>query len=137
MKIAVIDDDPLFQTIVSTQLKRLDEVQILTFANGQDAWQFLSVQHQQQVPLPDIILIDLNMPIMDGWELLRAINSLTWSPDQTLPCFYIVTSSIDRHDQALVADYPFVTQFISKPLSRDVLQAMIARRQAKNQPEAH
>lgn len=127
MDIAVVDDDMLFQTIIMTQLRRLGDIQVHAFANGQEAWQFLQRQSQKAQALPDTMLIDLNMPIMDGWELLRAISDLlTQNPSLKLPQLYIVTSSIDRQDQDLVVQYPFVSGFVSKPLSRDVLKQMLS-----------
>lgn len=126
MHIAVVDDDMLFQTIISTQLRRLGDIQVHAFANGQEAWQFLQQQSQKNERLPEVMLIDLNMPIMDGWELLRAISDLLdTQPGSELPRLYIVTSSIDRQDQDLVVQYPFVSGFVSKPLSRDVLKHML------------
>lgn len=126
MHIAVVDDDMLFQTIISTQLRRLGDIQVHAFANGQEAWQFLQQQSQNHERLPEVMLIDLNMPIMDGWELLRAISDLLdTQPGSELPRLYIVTSSIDRQDQDLVVQYPFVSGFVSKPLSRDVLKHML------------
>lgn len=127
MEIAVVDDDMLFQTIISTQLRRLGSIQVRLFANGQEAWQFLQQQQQNNLPLPDVMLIDLNMPVMDGWELLRAIHeNLSPAVGTELPRFYIVTSSIDRQDQELVVAYPFVAGFISKPLSREMLKKLLA-----------
>jgi CheY-like chemotaxis protein len=67
--IFIIDDDP----IVVFGIKKLlhqhkNQMQVLTFNNGEDAINAIYKLNKKQISLPEVIFLDLNMPIMDGWE---------------------------------------------------------------------
>jgi len=76
-KIAVIDDDDVFQLIIRKQIEMNNfEFEILTFSNGQEAINFLNHNRDKRNLLPDLIMLDVNMPIKDGWEFLEEYQLL-------------------------------------------------------------
>lgn len=94
--ISIVDDDPI--TIFGIR-KLLDLTvnvnKIDTFSNGKSALDSILCKMENNKPLPQIIFLDLNMPIMDGWEFLEAFIKL---PIEEKVRINIVTSSIDSYD---------------------------------------
>jgi CheY-like chemotaxis protein len=66
--------------------------------------------------LPDIVLLDLHMPLVDGWEFLEALNGLYKSLSKSITV-YVITSSIREADKDNAKRFHFVKEFVSKPLS--------------------
>jgi len=68
--------------------------------------------------LPDYILLDINMPIMNGWEFLDEYTRLNIDPSGKSKVF-IISSSVFSNDINKARSYPLVKDFISKPLNVD------------------
>ena len=64
--------------------------------------------------LPEVIFLDLNMPIMDGWEFLDEFGKLSEEKDIRI---YILSSSVDSRDMERAKKYGMVNGFIAKPLT--------------------
>ncbi|WP_324671407.1 response regulator [Hymenobacter sp. GOD-10R] len=120
--IYVIEDDPI--TLVITELivkqnKAFGEVQ--KYVNGQEAYDtLLALQRQEEVP--DLILLDLNMPVMDGWEFLDAFSALQLPKEV---CVCVLTSSIHPEDIEKSRGYKAVKGYFTKPLDGDALEKML------------
>jgi CheY-like chemotaxis protein len=120
----VVEDDPITSSITKLIVKnqlRFGEVQ--TYANGQRALDQLSwaLQHNDAGEVPDLILLDLNMPMMDGWEFLDAFADL---PLAKKICVFILTSSIHPDDIDKAKVYKEVQGYFSKPLDHSNLLRM-------------
>ena len=112
----LIEDDSISATVTEVVLKRaLGHVQVQCYANGQRAFTDLAKALQEGYPtrLPDLILLDLNMPVMDGWEFLDAFASLTLPQPISV---FVLTSSIHSDELARFVHYPTVKSYFSKPL---------------------
>lgn len=111
--IAVIDDDSVYQFTASRTLKATHlPHEILQFQNGQEALSFL----RGSAPLPDIIFLDINMPITDGWAFLEEFHKLKARLTKEIK-IYMVSSSIDPRDQNRAKSIPEVTDYMEKPIS--------------------
>ena len=115
----IIDDDPIF--IFGT--KKIMEVakfcnSFLIYNNGQIAITALQKIMEAGVGIPDVILLDLNMPVMDGWEFLEEFIKI---PNQKQIQLFIVTSSIYPEDIERAKQYQQVSNYIVKPISRESL----------------
>jgi two-component system nitrate/nitrite response regulator NarL len=112
----VVDDDEIFLFTANYVLKRsFPDVNIVTSKNGEEALVKLAAL------TPDALFVDLNMPVMNGWELLEEI-SLKY-PQLSFPIM-IVTSSIDPLDKQKAAAHILKPRFVEKPLSEIKISAL-------------
>jgi CheY-like chemotaxis protein len=132
----VVEDDPITATLTKLLLeKNLQGSRVQTYANGQQALDQLSwaLQRNDAGEVPDLILLDLNMPMMDGWEFLDALSRL---PLGRPVCVLILTSSINTDDQTKASRYQHVGGYFAKPLDMSGLARMLRLRRAANGPGA-
>jgi CheY-like chemotaxis protein len=80
--------------------------------------QLVDIQRNDISKLPDYILLDINMPIMNGWEFLDEYKRLNIDPLGKTKIF-IISSSVFSNDINKARSYPLVKDFISKPLNVD------------------
>lgn len=124
--VLLVDDDVVFTFLNKKVIGSLDFVnEIDTAQNGQQAIDLLNRYSEIARRLPDIILLDLNMPIMDGFGFLEAFKDLNL-PSKDKMKIIIVTSSIHPEDIQRAKDYG-VTSYLTKPLREEGLLAEIAR----------
>jgi CheY-like chemotaxis protein len=116
-RILLIDDDPI-QNLINTKLmRRLDMCDRIDVAvNGKAAFEeYLGDQR----PDYDIIFLDINMPIMNGWEFLDVLKEKGF---EDLPRIYMLTSSISPDDIEKSQAHPMVENYITKPLNLQRLE---------------
>lgn len=118
----IIDDDPIF--IFGTQ--RMMKIgnfcdSFMIFNNGKNAIDTLRKIILAEDTLPDLILLDLNMPIMDGWDFL---DEFTQIPCKKKITIYIITSSIDSEDLKKAKTYTNVSNYILKPITIEGLKSI-------------
>lgn len=129
--ICLVDDDKIYQftakkIIESTNLTKA----VLSFYNGEEAIEFLKNNLQNADSIPDIIFLDINMPIKDGWEFLEEFKSLLNDVKKHI-VIYMVSSSVDDYDIKKSKEYSFVTDYIIKPINRERFEQLIAAAQLK------
>lgn len=113
--ICIIDDDPIFRFGTKKMMEKIQfSLNFLVYKNGKEAFDDLALKLQLNTNLPDVILLDLNMPIMDGWQFLEEFTKITNS--ERIP-IYIVSSSVDSRDIAKAKSYDIVNNYIIKPFS--------------------
>ncbi len=115
--ICVIDDDMIYQFAVKLNLKQHNLAEsVMTFDNGDEARRYFQEHAQDAGSLPDVILLDINMPIMDGWDFLEWYKENKALFARQVPIF-MVSSSIDWRDIERAKSYDSVLDYISKPLT--------------------
>lgn len=125
VSILLVDDDEI-NNFISIKLikKAVDNTQITACLNGRFAIDELSeIQRQDPAKLPDYILLDINMPIMNGWEFLDEYKRLNIDP-QGKSKIYIISSSVFSNDINKARSYPLVKDFVSKPLNVDKIKEL-------------
>jgi len=119
----LIDDDKIFRRLTTRLIHTISpEREVIEFQNGQEA---LQAFHTLTPPYPVLILLDLNMPVLDGWQFLEASTSIRASLEERIPIF-IVTSSIDPQDLKRAADHPDVVTYLNKPIKISVIERLMA-----------
>jgi CheY-like chemotaxis protein len=123
MEIFIVDDDLIQRMIVSKMIKIIDPTLLTTQCeNGKIGLAMLGQHRDSSHEI--IVLLDLNMPILDGWGFLEQIEKSDFYNLHQLS-IYIVSSSIDESDISKASQYGFVKNFLHKPLSREDLNTVI------------
>lgn len=121
--ICIIDDDPITIFGICKMLESMIHcTNIDTFRNGKLAIEEIKDRIAAAKPVPKIIFLDINMPIMDGWQFLSEFNALPITESIKIN---IVTSSIDTADRdqwkKIAQTTHHVITFNNKPLRREDL----------------
>ena len=125
-KILFIDDDPITLMLCKMVIsKSLFSKEIVTAKNGEEALQYFNklkqVNSNDQSTKPQLIFLDLNMPVMGGWEFLDSFSTSDYSEYNNTKVI-ILSSTIDPEDLEKSKKYPMVIDFLSKPISKEMLE---------------
>lgn len=126
-KVILIDDNPVDLQVCKMVLTRLiTDVEFKTFDNGFTAMQWIvEYEHKFTKREKYILLLDLNMPELDGWGFLDYFERLKNDTKQKMSV-YILTSSINTVDIERSKQFPSVRYFFSKPLTNKMIRGILA-----------
>jgi CheY-like chemotaxis protein len=113
----VVDDDVIYQILIDIIIKKSELFSsIYSFKNGKDAIDALQDSLKNGGDLPDYILLDINMPVMNGWEFMEVYGKMNSKIAKEIS-IYIVSSSIAVEDKKKSETYPDILGYLSKPVS--------------------
>ncbi|MCF8429358.1 MAG: response regulator [Bacteroidia bacterium] len=114
--ICIINDDDVYAFIIKKTIEKLSiSNHVTTFVNGEDAINsFKNILNN----LPDIILLDLNMPVMDGWNFLEAFETLQIS--YHIP-IYLISAHISNEDNLKAKNNKLISAVLKDPTDTDTL----------------
>jgi CheY-like chemotaxis protein len=119
--IMCIDDDPitlmLFKKVIN---KALFSKEIITAQNGEEALEFFKSIKNTTTKQPQLIFLDLNMPVMGGWEFLDYFNKPEYINFNNIKVV-VLSSTIDPEDVKKSETYPIVIDFLPKPITTSML----------------
>jgi len=123
----VVDDDVIYQTIINKIIEKSGVFSShFSFPNGNEALTSLKkILEDDDTALPDIILLDINMPVMDGWEFMEEIKKIKSDIRKDIH-IYIVSSSIALEDKNKSATFSNIMGYIPKPISVTELIAIVS-----------
>jgi len=125
--VCIIDDDKIyrFTTEKYIQMLRLAS-NVMTYGDGEEAILYLKDNHSHATKLPDIIFLDLNMPIMDGWDFIEEYIKLRPQLAKKI-IVYMVSSSIDERDKDRASQISEISDFIIKPITEEQLVTLVGK----------
>lgn len=113
LKVLVVEDDPMMSFIHKELIKKKGiSSSPYCFYNGQQALEF--IDRENKVDVQYLVLLDLNMPVMNGWKFLEELEKRRVS-DRT--SVFVVTSSTDNSDRKRAGNFEVVDGYVTKPLS--------------------
>ncbi|WP_108804677.1 response regulator [Aquimarina sp. Aq107] len=124
----IIDDDSVYVNLV----KRIIEAKqlcknLLVFENGKEALSYFEaiLTNVREENIPEIIFLDLNMPVMDGWEFLEQFISIKNNFGKVIT-LYIVSSSINPLDITKAKNIKGVKDYLIKPVTIEDLESIFS-----------
>ncbi len=125
----IIDDDRIYVNLVKKiiEIKKLSQ-NLIIFKNGKEALDYFkaTLESVNEDRLPNIIFLDLNMPIMDGWEFLSEFVKIKNNFNKKIT-LYVVSSSIDPRDLERAKSFNMVTDYLIKPIELKRFEKIFSR----------
>ncbi len=123
--VTLVDDDQIYHFVTERLLHSIDpSIRITWFGNGVDA--FNALRQTEISELPDVLLVDINMPLMDGWQLIDRINDLKLTERKNCGV-YVISSSSDTSDIIRAQSCNVVSAYLEKPLTAEKMRTIIER----------
>ncbi|HYO77068.1 MAG TPA: response regulator [Thermoanaerobaculia bacterium] len=113
--VLVVDDDPSFRRMVIAALKRADvSYRFIEAPNGRDGLDLMRSEH------PDVVVLDLMMPLVSGWDVLRER-----ADDEELKAIPVIVVSANRDPEVATAVNSGICAFLPKPFDISALNALV------------
>lgn len=122
--VMVIDDDAVFNLMAKVLLRDTGIADNpISCTNGKEAINVLKQQLDDDNDTTFLLFLDINMPLVSGWEVLDTLNGLPYRENIHV---VIVTSSIDKADREKANAYGQLINYLVKPIKRESLLALKA-----------
>lgn len=125
-KVLLIDDDNITNFLNARIIKKLNISQEIQIANnGEEALNYLKSIRTQLAENRPLILLDINMPIMNGIDFLQTLDKK--ASFQYIPNIIVLSTSTNSSDMAFVRTHPAVLEVITKPLTEAKLESVMKK----------
>ena len=118
-RILIVEDDSLTLQLYDILLEEQQDIQWKNAGSGSEAMSYLEQCRSEE--WPDVVLVDLNMPDMNGFELIEKMNE-RFGKQLLNGKIYILTNSVSKKDEEQAKRNQLVKGLLTKPLSEENLQ---------------
>ena len=123
--IAIIDDDDIYQFAATKSINATNLAKrVNLFSDGQEALDYFKEHRDDPEKLPDLIFLDLNMPITDGWQFLEQYALLKPTFNKEIK-IYMMSSSLNPDDLIQARNSTEVSDYIVKPIFSDKYHVLL------------
>ncbi|MFD2541992.1 response regulator [Lacinutrix gracilariae] len=121
----IVDDDDIYQFTIKKTIQSLNYAKsVLAFSDGEEALQFMMDNISNEEDLPDIILLDINMPIMDGFQFMDEFIKIKPKLSKKIT-IYMASSSVDETDIKKAHQISEISDYIIKPIKQGKIKSII------------
>ncbi|QRM89809.1 response regulator [Lacinutrix sp. WUR7] len=121
----IVDDDDVYQFTIKKTINSLNIAKnIMAFSDGEEALNFMIENLHNDEELPDVILLDINMPIMDGFQFMEEYIKIKPKLDKKIT-IYMISSSVDASDVERANKISEVSDYIIKPIKEGQIQSIL------------
>lgn len=123
----IVDDDDVYQFTIKKTIESLNLAKsIIAFSDGEEALNFMIENLNKDEELPDIILLDINMPIMDGFQFMEEYIMIKPRLSKKIT-IYMVSSSVDQADIDRANKISDISDYIIKPIKPGKIKSIIEK----------
>ncbi|WP_293294759.1 response regulator [Allomuricauda sp.] len=124
--ILLVDDDEIYLFVTKKLLNSLsNDLIVNSFTDGEQALEYVHVCLSENVNLPEIILLDINMPYLDGWGFLSEFKKIKPKLEDQKVKIFMVTSSNSEEDIKKAKEFEEITGYVVKPIYEDKLKDIL------------
>ena len=125
-KLVFIDDDPIDHFLMKHILHGKNYFDTTTYTlYGSLVLDYIEEHKSEPEKLPDMIFVDLNMPVFSGWDFLKRMERMQPEISKDIPVF-IISSSLRPDDKAMSSKFSFVQDFVSKPVNSEEIERIVS-----------
>jgi CheY-like chemotaxis protein len=129
--ILLIDDDKATNFMHTYLIKKTLVVDtVISKLNGEEAIAYLTTKKDGEYPQPDLIFLDINMPVMNGWEFIEEYKKSNFSKKSVL--IIMLTTSLNPIERKRAEKIEIISGFVTKPLTAEYLQDIVKSYFKKN-----
>jgi CheY-like chemotaxis protein len=122
--ILLIDDDKATNFMHTYLIKKTLVVDtVISKLNGEEAIAYLTTKKDGEYPQPDLIFLDINMPVMNGWEFIEEYKKSNFSKKSVL--IIMLTTSLNPIERKRAEKIEIISGFVTKPLTAEYLQDIV------------
>lgn len=125
VNLAVIDDDEMYVYALKKLVEKVELTdKTIYFENGKLALNYIDQCINHTYLLPEVILLDLNMPVTNGWQFIKEFKKLKIKIDKRIT-IYIISSTVNEEEIRRAKQIAEITDFVCKPVTIDTFSVIL------------